>query len=175
MAIRDLPITDISNLIPQKIPFIMVDTLLEFSPKKIVSSYYIPDSNLFIQDNQFLESGLIENMAQTVALHTGYDYFLKGEDAPTGYIGSIKKVEVFQFELAHYIFRVINFQVLVKGGHGYIVKLSRIFWIGLTFKNDKMAFGVEHQIRRSGACLDFKIHNLAFRSVLQNRKNQTDR
>lgn len=96
MAITDLPITDISNLIPQKIPFIMVDTLLEFSPKKIVSSYHIPDSNLFIQDNQFLESGLIENMAQTVALHTGYDYFLKGEDAPTGYIGSIKKVQVFQ-------------------------------------------------------------------------------
>ena len=96
MAITDLPITDISNLIPQKIPFIMVDTLLEFSPKKIVSSYHIPDSNLFIQDNQFLESGLIENMAQTVALHTGYDYFLKGEDAPTGYIGSIKKVEVLR-------------------------------------------------------------------------------
>ncbi len=96
MAILDLPITDISNLIPQKKPFVMVDTLLEFSPKKIVSSYSILDSNLFIQDNQFLESGLIENMAQTVALHTGYDYFLKGEDAPTGYIGSIKKVEIFQ-------------------------------------------------------------------------------
>lgn len=96
MANTDLPITDISNLIPQKTPFVMVDTLLEFSSEKIVSSYHIIDSNLFIQDNQFLESGLVENMAQTVALHTGYDYFLKGEDAPTGYIGSIKKVEVFQ-------------------------------------------------------------------------------
>jgi predicted hotdog family 3-hydroxylacyl-ACP dehydratase len=96
MAIKDLPITDISNLIPQKTPFVMVDTLLEFSSKKIVSSYHIPDSNLFIQDRQFLESGLVENMAQTVALHTGYDYYLKGEDAPIGYIGSIKKVEVFK-------------------------------------------------------------------------------
>jgi len=96
MVITNLPITDISNLIPQKAPFVMVDTLLEFSAEKIVSSFKILDKNLFIKDNHFLESGLIENMAQTVALHTGYDFFLKGEEAPMGYIGSIKKVEVFQ-------------------------------------------------------------------------------
>ena len=89
-----LPITDISHLIPQKTPFVMVDTLLDFSADKIVSSFTILDSNIFVKDNYFLESGLIENLAQTVALHTGYDFFLKGEQAPTGYIGSIKKVEV---------------------------------------------------------------------------------
>lgn len=90
----NLPITDISHLIPQKTPFVMVDTLLDFSADKIVSSFTILDTNLFIKDNYFLESGIIENLAQTVALHTGYDFFLKGEQAPTGYIGSIKKVEV---------------------------------------------------------------------------------
>ncbi|WP_452230744.1 MULTISPECIES: hypothetical protein [unclassified Lacinutrix] len=89
-----LPITDISHLIPQKTPFVMVDTLLDFTADKIVSSFTILDTNLFVKDNYFLESGLIENLAQTVALHTGYDFFLKGEQAPTGYIGSIKKVEV---------------------------------------------------------------------------------
>lgn len=72
----------------------MVDTLVAFSNEKIVSSFTILDSNLFVQDHLFLESGLIENMAQTVALHTGYTFFLKGEPAPTGYIGSIKKVDV---------------------------------------------------------------------------------
>lgn len=90
-----LPITDVSNLIPQKEPFVMVDSLLEFTADKIVSSFTILDNNLFVKGDCFLESGLIENMAQTVALHTGYDFFLKGEEAPTGYIGSIKKVEVF--------------------------------------------------------------------------------
>ena len=40
--------------------------------------------------------GLIEHMAQTVALYTGYQYFLKNEPAPTGYIGAIKKVEIDQ-------------------------------------------------------------------------------
>lgn len=91
-----LPITDVTHLIPQKTPFVMVDALLDFSENKITSSFKILDNNLFIKDDYLLEPGLIENMAQTVALHTGYDFFLKGEDAPTGYIGSIKKVEVFQ-------------------------------------------------------------------------------
>ena len=89
-----LPITNISHLIPQKAPFKMVSTLEHFLEKEVVSSFTITKKNLFTKNNYFTEPGLIENMAQTVALHTGYDYFLKGKDAPTGYIGSIKKVTI---------------------------------------------------------------------------------
>ncbi|MGB1307277.1 MAG: hypothetical protein ACPG6B_00100 [Oceanihabitans sp.] len=94
MKAPELPTHNISHLIPQKSPFIMVDTLLDFSENKVSSSFTILKDNLFVKNNLFLEPGLIENMAQTVALHTGYDYFLKGEQAPTGYIGSIKKVSI---------------------------------------------------------------------------------
>lgn len=94
MTASNLPITTISHLIPQKAPFVMVDTLVDFSETKVVSSLKILDTNIFVENGIFLEPGLVENMAQTVALHTGYDYFLKGEQAPTGYIGSIKKVTV---------------------------------------------------------------------------------
>ena len=96
MVKEQLPLTNISHLIPQKVPFVMVDTLLEFTKDKVVSSFKILEDNLFMEDGMMNEPGLIENMAQSVALHTGYDYFLKGERAPTGYIGSIKKVEVFK-------------------------------------------------------------------------------
>lgn len=88
------PITDIKNLIPQKAPFIMVDTLWSHSKSEAISSLTIQKANLFFENNTFLEAGLIENMAQTVALHTGYEYFLKGIDPPTGYIGAIKNVEI---------------------------------------------------------------------------------
>ena len=94
MATKQLPITDISHLIPQKKPFVMVDTLVSFSKTNIISALTVKKENLFFNNNMFSEPGLIENMAQTVALHTGYDYFLKGEPAPTGYIGSIKKMEI---------------------------------------------------------------------------------
>jgi len=94
MENKKLPIVNISNLIPQKAPFIMVSTLQDFNHERIVSSLQIAENNLFLEKNIFVEPGLIENMAQTVALHTGYDYYLKGEEAPTGYIGSIKSISI---------------------------------------------------------------------------------
>ncbi len=94
MSDVEKPITNIKHLIPQKFPFVMVDALLSFSKTSVVSSLTIQKNNIFLKNNVLTESGLVENMAQTVALHTGYDYFLRGEDAPTGYIGSIKKIEI---------------------------------------------------------------------------------
>ncbi|GGG35380.1 hypothetical protein [Bizionia arctica] len=103
MMQQELPITDISNLIPQKTPFVMVDTLMDFSSNHVVSSFKISEKNLFLINNSLSESGLIENMAQTVALHTGYDFFIKNEQAPTGYIGSIKKVTILKLPLLNEI------------------------------------------------------------------------
>ena len=83
-------------LIPQKKPFVMIDKLLYFSEKKIVSGFNIISENIFVNSTHFSATGLIENMAQTVALHTGYAFYLKQKPAPTGYIGAIKKAEVFK-------------------------------------------------------------------------------
>jgi len=83
-------------LIPQKKPFVMIDKLLYFSEKKIVSGFNITSENIFVNASHFSAPGLIENMAQTVALHTGYAFYLKQQPAPTGYIGAIKKAEVFE-------------------------------------------------------------------------------
>lgn len=94
MILLEKPITNIENLIPQKTPFVMVDTLLGFSNIQIMSSFKISEHNIFFENQTLSESGLVENMAQTVALHTGYDYFLKGQPAPTGYIGSIKDIQI---------------------------------------------------------------------------------
>lgn len=88
------PLSDIKHLIPQKSPFEMVDTLLDYSENSLTSAFTIQSSNIFVEEDSFKESGVIENMAQTVALHTGYSYFLKGEKAPMGYIGSIKTVTI---------------------------------------------------------------------------------
>lgn len=96
MTTTVLPITNITHLIPQKTPFVMVDALMAFSPENLVSSFKILETNIFTENGQLSEPGLVENMAQSVALHTGYDYYLKGEDAPTGYIGSIKSITIHQ-------------------------------------------------------------------------------
>jgi len=92
-------ISNIKNLIPQKEPFVMVDSLRSYTKSCAISSLTIQKNNLFIENRKFNEAGVIENMAQTVALHTGYEYFLKGMDAPTGYIGAIKNINIFKLPL----------------------------------------------------------------------------
>ncbi|MXN90000.1 hypothetical protein GR160_02075 [Flavobacterium sp. Sd200] len=84
----------VESLIPQKAPFVMVDKLLHFAENNVVAGFTIHEDNIFVQNGRFTEPGIIEHMAQTVALYTGYQFYLKKEPAPTGYIGSIKEVTV---------------------------------------------------------------------------------
>ncbi|MCK5677388.1 MAG: hypothetical protein KAH72_02805 [Flavobacteriaceae bacterium] len=87
-------IEEVKELIPQKAPFVMVDELLFFTQENLKSRFKISSSNLFVENNHLVESGIIEHMAQSVALHTGYQFFLQNKIAPTGYIGSIKNVVI---------------------------------------------------------------------------------
>ncbi len=84
----------VENLLPQKFPFVMVDRMFAYSETSLVSGLNIKNDTIFVDQNTFLEAGLIEHMAQSVALHTSYQFYLKNETAPTGYIGSLKDIEI---------------------------------------------------------------------------------
>lgn len=97
MNILKKPITDqdtILKLIPQRAPIVMVDKLLYFDDTKVISGLTIANNNLFVEDGYLTEPGLIEHMAQTVALYTGYHFYIKNIPAPEGYIGAIKGVTI---------------------------------------------------------------------------------
>ncbi|CAD7808268.1 hypothetical protein CHRY9390_01796 [Chryseobacterium aquaeductus] len=83
----------VESLIPQKFPFVMVDEVSEYSENHVISGFTIKEDNIFVSEGVFQASGLIEHQAQSVALHTGYKYFLLGKESPTGYIGAIKSFE----------------------------------------------------------------------------------
>ncbi|UMQ41032.1 hypothetical protein MKS83_16700 [Chryseobacterium sp. Y16C] len=94
-----LPTSDqnfVESLIPQRFPFVMVNSITEYSENHLVSGFEIKEENIFVQDGIFQASGLVEHQAQSVALHTGYKYYLLGKEAPTGYIGAIKTFEAIQ-------------------------------------------------------------------------------
>lgn len=86
----------VEELLPQKFPFVMVDSLFSYEETALTSGFTIKEDNIFADNGSFAEAGLIEHMAQSVALHTGYNFFLKKEQAPTGYIGSIKEIVINQ-------------------------------------------------------------------------------
>lgn len=92
----NLPNSDkdfVENLIPQKSPFVMVSEVSDYSESHVISGFTVKKDNIFVSEGIFQASGLIEHQAQTVALHTGYKYFLLGKESPTGYIGAIKSFE----------------------------------------------------------------------------------
>ena len=86
----------INQLIPQRAPIIMVDTLWEYSPTTAVVGLTVLEDNIFVQEGSFSASGLIEHMAQSTALHKGYGYYLNHQPAPMGYIGAIKHIEIYK-------------------------------------------------------------------------------
>ncbi|WP_326981235.1 hypothetical protein VUJ46_13305 [Chryseobacterium sp. MYb264] len=94
-----LPTSDqnfVESLIPQRFPFVMVNSIASYSETQLVSGFEVKEENIFVQDGIFQASGLVEHQAQSVALHTGYKYYLLGKEAPTGYIGAIKTFEAIQ-------------------------------------------------------------------------------
>ena len=86
----------IGDLIPQKAPFVMVDKLLQFETNKVVAGLKVLETNIFVRKGKLTEPGIIEHMAQTVALYTGYQYHIKKQPAPVGYIGAIKEAAIFE-------------------------------------------------------------------------------
>jgi len=103
-TIGNTPLGDkdfVETLIPQRFPFVMVDKLYSYSETELVSGFTIQSNAVFLENDTFLESGIIEHMAQSVALHTGYQFYLRNEQAPTGYIGSVKDIEISQLPKLH--------------------------------------------------------------------------
>lgn len=90
----EVNLKNIEDLIPQKTPFVMVSELISYKNEELVSGFRVLEDNILVVDRLFSEAGVIENMAQSVALHTGYQFFLLKKEAPTGYLGAIKKIEI---------------------------------------------------------------------------------
>ena len=56
---------------------------------------------MFVVNTEFIEPGIIENIAQTAALRLGYNNLSGGNGDPKepniGFIGSIKKLKIYKF------------------------------------------------------------------------------
>ncbi len=86
---------DILCYIPQRGMVVVVDKLLELaSDGKISSSYIVKQDSVFVQDGQFTEAGLIELMAQTAAMGSGYQQLQNNQPIKKGFIAGIKKLSV---------------------------------------------------------------------------------
>ncbi len=83
------------QLIPQKAPMVMVDELISSNENFTVSKTYLTKNNIFCSNGFFNEPGLIENIAQTAALRSGYEAMLNNSKPEIGFIGAIKRMKIY--------------------------------------------------------------------------------
>jgi len=86
----------VEDLLPQKAPFAMADKLYASDKNSTVVGFTVPADNIFVEDGQFTEPGIIEHMAQSVALNKAYQAYLENQTPPKGYIGSIKDLKIIK-------------------------------------------------------------------------------
>jgi predicted hotdog family 3-hydroxylacyl-ACP dehydratase len=82
-------------LIPQKPPFVMVDSLVAADDLSATSLFTVKEENIFTENGFFREPGLIENIAQTAALKMGYECSVQNIPMPAGFIGDVKDLKIF--------------------------------------------------------------------------------
>lgn len=90
---------EINELLPQKPPMVMVDGLLSHDDQRTVSTLTIAAENIFVDKGVLIESGLIENIAQTAALRNGWSARARPggkalKTPPVGVIGGIKNLRI---------------------------------------------------------------------------------
>lgn len=91
---------DIKNYLPHRTPFLMVDMILIMDEEKVETIFEIKGDNIFIQNNTFIEAGLIENAAQTCSSIVAKDYFVdennqdKSDVDGVGFISAIKSLKI---------------------------------------------------------------------------------
>lgn len=85
---------EIFELIPQRAPIVMVDTLYEADDVSGKTGLTISEDNIFCRDNHMQEPGLIEHIAQSAAAFAGYKTFNDGLPPKLGFIGEIKKCKI---------------------------------------------------------------------------------
>ncbi|HPB36003.1 MAG: hydroxymyristoyl-ACP dehydratase [Bacteroidales bacterium] len=80
---------NILELIPQREPMVMVDEFLGMGEAVSKTRFTVREDNLFVDNGQLSECGLIEHIAQSAAARIGYIFKSKNEPVPIGYIGSV--------------------------------------------------------------------------------------
>ena len=84
----------ITDFIPHRPPFVMIDNLVHVTRERFESDFTVRADNVLVEDGLLAETGLIEHIAQTCAASFGYLDRQEGGTPKIGFIGAVSKVLV---------------------------------------------------------------------------------
>ncbi|KJD33748.1 ABC transporter permease [Tamlana sedimentorum] len=87
---------NISELLPHRPPFLMVDKVISIDDERVSAQFFIKESSIFNDNGRFAEAGLIEHAAQTCSCIVGKSFYdNKSTVKLIGFISAIKKVTIY--------------------------------------------------------------------------------
>lgn len=93
----DLREVNVLELLPQRPPFVMIDSLIHFDEVLTATMFEVRIDNLFVEDGTLNSCALVENIAQTCAARMGYiNRFIYKKNVKLGFIGSVKNLSVLR-------------------------------------------------------------------------------
>ena len=108
----ELRAIDVHELLPQQEPFVMIGSLVYFDRALTITETKVQADNIFVDENHFSASGLMENIAQTCAARIWYvNKFILKKAIQFGFIGGIRNFEVIELPV---VGDVITTRVEVK-------------------------------------------------------------
>ena len=88
------------DLIPQKLPFVLISSLHQVSEKHSVTTFTFEETHVLCHEGILTVAGVMENIAQTAAAKMGYECNLQGKKIPIGFIGDVRDFSFTKLPLA---------------------------------------------------------------------------
>lgn len=96
IKLTEIPVTE---LLPQRPPFVMIDCLTDFSETTTETRLTVRDDNVLVQDGRLSVYGLVENIAQTCAARLGYASYILHKPVRIGFIGAVRGCKIKRLPL----------------------------------------------------------------------------
>lgn len=108
---------EITRLIPQREPILMVDHLERVEGDSAETLFLIQDDNFFLEGKRLAEVGIIEHIAQSASALFGYKALLAGKAEPEmRYIGEVKKFRCYRCPIVGEVLStVVTVEMEVEG------------------------------------------------------------
>lgn len=87
---------DILSYIPQRPPFVMVETLESCEEHFASTSFRVRPDHIFLENGFLGEPALVENIAQTAAARIGYICQQENRPVPVGFIGAVQNLKIHE-------------------------------------------------------------------------------
>lgn len=84
------PIANLYDIIPQRPPMVLIDSLVQCDSTATVTYYKVHADCLLVDDGKLTAEGMLENIAQTCAARIGYLNLQAGATVKLGFIGAVK-------------------------------------------------------------------------------------